>query len=349
MRSCLALLALLAACSSSTPPADAEPPLTGATSLKCPAPGALPFRLASSGFQRAANKTTASDDPTSKDEASDTIGNPGGKLASVYLADDQSPSTAPIGYHGVKARAMPTNGIVAAALPGEHVSLWFYDATKAAWQSLGRATTDDSGAYDLDATGLIAPNGQPVYAMLEADGSCAAHFDYLLAPGSKVVVTDIDGTLTLSDAELINQLSAEATYVPKRMGAADQLTQAWAAKGYPVVYLTARPHKYRAETRGWLAGQGFASGPLITEGSTATADVYKTLWLSRMIQDLGWNVVAAYGNAPTDVTAYKNAGIPPGQTFIIGGLTDVGSDVVIPNNDFSQHITSYVMAQPANQ
>lgn len=345
MRSWLALLALLAACTDSEP----LPPLTSAISLKCPAPGALPFRLASTGFQRSANKTAASDDPTSKDEASDTLGNPGGKLASVYLADDQSPSMAPIGYHGLKARTVPNNGTSSTPLPGENVSLWFYDTGKAAWQSIGGTRTDDFGAYDLDATGLIAPNGQPVYAMLEADGSCAEHFDYLFAPGSKVVVTDIDGTLTLSDAELINQLSAEATYVPKLMGAADRLTQAWAMKGYPVVYLTARPHKYRAETRGWLAGQGFASGPLITEGSPATADVYKTLWLKRMIQDLGWTVVAAYGNAATDVTAYENAGISKTQTFIVGGLTDVAGAVVIPNNDFAPHIASYVMAQPANQ
>jgi len=345
MRPLLALLALLAACTDAEP----LPPLTSATVLKCPVPGALPFRLGSSGFQRSTNKTTASDDPTSKDEASDTIGNPNGKLASVYLVDGQSPGMAPIGYHGVKARTVPTNGAAATPLPGENVSLWFYDTGKAAWQSLGRTKTDDSGAYDFDSTGLIAPNGQPVYAMLEADGSCAEHFDYLLAPGSKVVITDIDGTLTLSDAELLDQLSAETTYVPRLMGAADRLTQAWAVKGYPIIYLTARPHKFRAETRGWLAGQGFASGPLITEGSGATADVYKTLWLNRMIQSFGWNVVAAYGNAPTDVTAYENAGILKSATFIVGGLTDVRGAVVIPNNDFTQHITSYVMAQPANQ
>jgi hypothetical protein len=345
MRPLLALLALLAACTDSEP----LPPLTSATVLKCPAPGALPFRLGSSGFQRSTNKTTASDDPRNKDQASDTIGNPGGAIASVYLAADQNPSAGPVDYHGAKARTAVDAGLTSTPLPGENVSLWFYDTGKAAWQSLGRGNTDASGAYDLPSTGFVAPNGQPVYAMLEADGTCAEHFDYLFAAGEKVVITDIDGTLTLSDNEFGMQLT-NAAYVPIKMGAADLLMQAWAAKGYPIVYLTARTHLLRVETRGWLEDLHFPGGPLVTaNGGEGGQDVYKTLWLKRMIQSFGWNVVAAYGNAPTDVTAYENAGIPKSATFIVGGLTDVRGAVVIPNNDFTQHIASYVMAQPANQ
>ena len=47
--------------------------LTDATSLICPRPGDLPFRLPSSGFQRAENKTLATNDMRSKDEASDSM------------------------------------------------------------------------------------------------------------------------------------------------------------------------------------------------------------------------------------------------------------------------------------
>src|SRR5215468_963659 len=101
----LPALALIAACP------DSEPPLTDATSLQCPAPGALPFRLSSSGFQKSANKMIADDNPRSKDEASDALGNPGGVVASIYLPDDQHPSAAPVDYHGAKARTMPTGGL----------------------------------------------------------------------------------------------------------------------------------------------------------------------------------------------------------------------------------------------
>jgi hypothetical protein len=342
MRPWILALGLIAACS------DSEPPLTDATSLQCPFPGALPFRLESTGFQKSTNKTLATDDPRSKDEASDTLGNPGGVVASIYLPDDQRSSAAPVDYHGAKARTTPMGGFYATPLAGENVSLWYYDIAKVAWQSVGRGKTGDNGYYDLPATGFVAPNGRPIYAMLEADGSCAVHFDYLLAPGAKVVVTDIDGTLTTDDLELTKQLSDE-TYLPMMATAADRLMQAWAMKRYPIVYLTARTHVLRPESRGWLADLGFPDGPLITANGGPSADVYKTLWMNRMVQDFGWTVVAAYGNADTDITAYANAGVPLSQTFIIGPLAGSRGTVAIQNNDYTQHIATYVAAQPANQ
>jgi phosphatidate phosphatase PAH1 len=60
-------------------------------------------------------------------------------------------------------------------------------------------------------------------------------------------------------------------------------------------------------------------------------------------------VVAAYGNAVTDITAYANAGVPLTQTFIIGPLAGNSGTVAIPNMDYTQHIASFVAAQPANQ
>src|SRR5512140_1996120 len=160
MRRLLLALALIAACS------DSEPPLSDATSLKCPTPGALPFRLSSSGFQKSANKTLATDNPRNKDEASDTIGNPGGLTASVYLADDQTPSAAPVDYQGAKARTTLDGGLFSKVLPGENVSLWYYDTAKSAWQSVGSGKTGGDGSYDLPATGFVAPNGRPVYSVL---------------------------------------------------------------------------------------------------------------------------------------------------------------------------------------
>lgn len=340
----LALAVAPAACSSS----PSEPPLTDATSLHCPTPGDLPFRLTSRGFQNATSKAIAADNLRVKDQASDTIGNPGGVVASIYLDDTQPPGAGAIDYHGFKARSPVDNGTTETPLLGEDVSLWFYDTTKQAWQSEGRAQTDSNGEYDLPATSLVAPNGQPVYAMLEADGSCAMHYDYLYPPGEKVVVVDVDGTLTLSNSEVVFQLTM-ASYVPKLMPAADKLVQAWAAKGYPIIYLTARPHNERAETRAWFDAEAFPAGPLITENGGKTADVYKTLWLQRMVQDFGWDVIAAYGNEQTDITAYANAGIPAAQTFIVGPLAGAPGSTPIDGMDFTQHIATYVAAQPMNQ
>jgi hypothetical protein len=327
--------------------ACSDPALPTASSLACPVPGALPFRLSSSGFQSGPSKNIASDNPRFKDEASDTLGNPGGAMASVYIEDNQRPSAGPLDYRGTKARNPADNGFGGKPLASEVVSLWYYDADRKAWQSPGRVTTDSLGGYDLPATGFVAPSGRPVYAVLEADGSCAEHFDFLYPAGTKLIVSDIDGTLTADDNELLMQLSS-ATYVPRMMGAADRLIQAWGGKGYPIVYLTARPNAYRAESRGWLEDLGFPTGALITQTSSVTADAYKTVWLDRMIQDFGWNIVAAYGNADTDITAYENAGIAKDHTFIVGPLAGNRGTVKIENNDFSAHIAGFVAAQPAN-
>jgi hypothetical protein len=321
------------------------PPLTNATSLTCPTPGALPFRLMSSGYQNSANAALVKNDPRNKDEASDTIGNPGGKIANIYIPDASGASATTLSYRGAKARTTPPNGLFSNPLPGEEVSLWTYDT--GAWTQLGRTTTGDDGYYELPDTGFIAMNGEPVYAMLEADGSCAAHYDYLFPAGEKVVVTDIDGTLTTNDAEFDMQL-ADVTYVPKMMGAADKLAQAWDAKHYPIIYLTARPHTVRTETRGWLDDLGFPSGPLITAITVEEASAYKTAWLKRMVNDFGWNIVAAYGNATTDISAYANVNIPQDHTFIVGPEGGKGGTVAIPNMDFTAHIASFVDAQPAN-
>jgi phosphatidate phosphatase PAH1 len=140
---------------------------------------------------------------------------------------------------------------------------------------------------------------------------------------------------------------ADPTYDPMMMGHADLLTQTWAMKGYPVIYLTNRPHPLRVETRTWLAEKMMPTGPVITSNGTASdAAAYKTVWLQRMTQTFGWQIVAAYGNASTDITAYANAGIPKSETFIVGPLAGSDSTQPIDNMDFAQHIQSYVDTQP---
>ncbi|MGE0550601.1 MAG: hypothetical protein AB7R00_26285 [Kofleriaceae bacterium] len=341
MRSVVVALVLVTACG------DGEPDLSDATSLECPRPGTLPFRLESSGFQRPENEAMVVEDIRAKDEASDTIGNPGGAIASIYLAEDQMPGPGAIEYRGLIARTTPDGGLFTHALPGEFVSLRYYDAGSQMWQQIGRTQTDGEGRYAIPDSGFVAANGEPLYAMLEADGSCTAHYNQLLPAGSNVIVTDIDGTLTTSDDELFMQIS-DGSYVPAMMAGADTLLQTWASKGYPIVYVTARPHLFRSETRQWLDDLGFPPGPVITAvviGDTAT---YKSLWLDRMFDTFGWVPVAAYGNADTDIIAYENSGIPKDRTFIVGPLAGMSGTVAIENNDFTQHISTFVAAQPDN-
>jgi hypothetical protein len=320
-----------------------EPPLTDATSLQCPSPGDLPFRLQSHGFRHSTNASLAKMDTRIKHAGADTIGRMGGPFASVFLADTATPP-ATAEWDGTMGVTTTTGGLFSNPITDEYVSLWTYDG--GAWKTLGRDLTDEDGLFSI--AGDVVPNGQPVYAMLEADGTCAEAYDYLFPASEKVVVTDIDGTLTTSDNELLMEI-ADPTYQPAMMGHADVLTQTWAMKGYPVIYLTNRPHAVRVETHQWLEELPFAKGPVITSNGTASdAAAYKTVWLQRMVQTFGWDIVAAYGNASTDITAYANAGIPKADTFIVGPLAGSDSTQPIDNMDFEAHITSYVDMQPQN-
>lgn len=333
----LALVVVLAACG-----AD-EPALSDATVLSCPSPGNLPFRLMSHGFRHATNKNLVAMDPRIKHEGADTIGNNPGVVANTHLDDTAAPD-AMAAVAGTIGVTTATGGLFSNPVTDEYVSAWSY--ADGEWHQLGRGLTDDNGVFSLPVP--VQANDQPIYAMLEANGTCAVAYDFTFPAGEKVVVSDIDGTLTTADTELAMQIN-DATYSPAMMGHADALLQTWAMKGYPIVYLTNRPHVLRVETRGWLADQMFPDGPVITSNGTASdAAAYKTVWLERMIQTFGWNVVAAYGNASTDITAYENAGIPKAQTFIVGPLAGSNGTQPIDNMDYAQHIQTYVDPQPQN-
>ncbi|NUP10961.1 MAG: hypothetical protein HOW73_33360 [Polyangiaceae bacterium] len=325
------------------------PPLSDATSLECPAPGHLPFATETNGFADDDNRLTAEGSPRYKDESSDVLGVPGGPRVNTYIAVDAASGTSDPPYDGAKARTGQNSGLGSVPLYQEAVSLWFYDEAATSWTTLGRAKTDDLGKYSIpDGGELAVAPGQPVYSVLEADGSCAEHYEYLLPEGTKVVVTDIDGTLTLSDEELFKQID-DGAYVPLQNQSAQALMSAWVDKGYVVVYLTARPHLFRSETRAWMEHEGFPVGPVITANSLVfdeSARVYKRSWLNRVLDDFHWDVVAAYGNAESDIDAYEDAGVPKDITFIVGEFAGANGTQPIDGNDYTTHISEFVAAQP---
>lgn len=313
--------------------------------LDCAPGSSFPFTTESDGFENPDAEAVADANPRSKDAASDLLGNPGGP----YAFTTQPNVAAPVdvaSYEGEKARTAEDAGLESTPLAGEAVSLWRYDGED--WMQVDRQTTTAEGRYGFDDAPLSNNNAQPLYAVLEADQSCVPHYTWLLDPGTPFIVTDIDGTLTLSDDELFMEIS-DGSYDQLMKGAAVELLQAWADKGYDIVYMTARPHVFRAETRAWLDRHGFPAGPLISSNTLAVgsaAEDYKTAWGERMITSFGWTPVAAYGNADTDIGAYETAGIPKDITFIIGELAGTEGTVAIENDDYTAHIADFVMPYP---
>jgi len=211
----------------------------------------------------------------------------------------------------------------------------------------GSAESPDGGMGRPDAgdlrTDASAPDAVPQLAPCTVPGPA--------------IVTDIDATLTTSDTEWLLQM-AWGSYEPaERAGGAD-LVNAYAARGYYILYLTARPGNYNLAFTGeaapdatmrWLEEHGYPVDPERTRlelapdliiDATATTD-YKTGVLADMEAE-GFTFDYAYGNAATDIAAYDNAGIEKDHTFIIG--TEGGNEgtVAIAGDGWSEHTGDYL-------
>ena len=117
----------------------------------------------------------------------------------------------------------------------------------------------------------------------------------------RVVVTDIDGTLTPRNFELYTA----------RPGAAEALN-ILSGKGYKIVYLSARTPFFQSGLPDWLNENGFPPGPLHVAQTSADRnhpDKYKAEVLNAYTE-AGWHLTYAYGDSETDFTAYAEAKIP---------------------------------------
>lgn len=256
----------------------------------------------------------ADGNPRVKHELHDVFGTPS---AAFHTGVDElaAPEEQPR-WHARVAFGRSDAGLESIGLAGEPASLWFYDGTT--WQGTDAVLSGDQGWVDFDGptteVGLVERT-----LVLEADATCGRQVSVRLAADAPVVITDIDETLTIADAEFYQQVN-DADYVPVARAGGPELMHAWAEQGVQPIYMTARPHVARAETRTWLEDLGFPPGPLITADGLvfgeATAD-YKALWVARVVDELGWDVLAAYGNAPTDIDAYLTR-VPAERVFIIG-------------------------------
>lgn len=212
-------------------------------------------------------------------------------------------------------------GPLTSTLGGEPVAVELDDCT--GWRSLGTHTTDLGGRIELTADLALGPGVYEVRYVVVGDASLTTGYLWLAPAGTHLAVTDIDGTLTTSDGELFQQI-LDGTHVPVAYPSAAELTTTHADKGHIVVYMTGRPSSLTQRTRDWLAGLGFAPGPvrlapgpleaLPTDTGVGT---YKRDYLTSLTAS-GFTLDLAYGNATTDIFAYTGAGIAATQQWIIG-------------------------------
>ncbi|KAG1676915.1 hypothetical protein FOA52_014791 [Chlamydomonas sp. UWO 241] len=158
-------------------------------------------------------------------------------------------------------------------------------------------------------------------------------FIYLLRWDTKLVISDVDGTITKSDVlgHLLPAVGLDWTHV-----GITQLLSNVAASGYQVMYLSSRSIGQANITRGFLNTivQGehrMPFGPVIISPDGILPSLYREMILRRphefkiaTLQEIRalfppdcHPFYAGFGNRDTDELSYKAVGVPHGRIFII--------------------------------
>lgn len=141
------------------------------------------------------------------------------------------------------------------------------------------------------------------------------------APARPAIVVDLDDTVVPSPLGAISALSPLGPAPAPFCDAAAVLRRF--TEHYQVIYLTARPRILEAGTLAWLDDHGFPCAPvifactLLESGQPQAA--YKAAVLSRLTAR-GWTLAWGIGDKPSDVAAYRSAGVP--AILILGDAED---------------------------
>src|SRR5258706_9058374 len=155
--------------------------------------------------------------------------------------------------------------------------------------------------------------------LVKGDHSVATFWLNVWPQGTSAVVSDIDGTITTQEFDGV--WTALVPSAVQAHASAPQAFQAYAQKGYRVIYLTARPEHLTEKTRRWFADNGFPHGVFHLSESTlglsgAPAADYKGAYLTGLARDGGVRLDWAYGNMASDLTAYERAGVPASHIYL---------------------------------
>lgn len=180
--------------------------------------------------------------------------------------------------------------------------------------------------------------------------TCSANM-YLWRHEVPVVISDIDGTITKSDAlgHVLNMIGRDWTHA----GIA-KLYSDIAANGYNIMYLTSRSVGQADTTRAYLANivqENFRmpAGPTILSPDRTMAALRREVYLRqpqvfkmatlRDIRNLYGPernpFYAGFGNRLTDQISYRTVDVPPRRIFTINSNSEVSLDLLTLNKKMS--------------
>lgn len=214
-------------------------------------------------------------------------------------------------------------------LEGERVDLFLLRDCGDDWEALGSIDTtyesnphatvegvEDTGGrvyFSIPAASALGLGRHRVHMIVRGDGTSADAFIEIVEPGTPIVVSDIDGTLTTYETEEFVALLSGAT--PDVNPHAPEALAALVAHGYRPMYLTARPEFLGARTQEFVVERGLPPGIVHTTlnftgalGSAATG--YKLAELTELAAR-GLVPSWGFGNTSSDGDAYEAASIAP--------------------------------------
>ncbi|KAL8952859.1 MAG: hypothetical protein Q9222_001251 [Ikaeria aurantiellina] len=170
-----------------------------------------------------------------------------------------------------------------------------------------------------------------------------------------IVISDIDGTITKSDAlgHVLNMIGRDWTHI----GVAKLYTDI-VANGYNILYLTSRSVGQADTTRTYLNGvsqEGFKlpKGPVIMSPDRTMAalrreiylrkpEVFKMACLRDILNLFGEKrnpFYAGFGNRLTDALSYRSVNIPSTRIFTINSNAEVSLDLLTLNKYKNSYVT----------
>ena len=265
-----------------------------------------------------------------------------------YHSDEETISsrrTSEISHHRTKSDAGPTGLITPPQTPPTGISSGS-DPNKNYAKTL-RLTSDQLKALHLK------PGANSMSFSVNR-AICQAHM-YYWKYDVPIVISDIDGTITKSDAlgHVLNMIGRDWTHI----GVA-KLYSDIVANGYNLLYLTSRSVGQADTTRAYLNGvsqEGFRlpKGPVIMSPDRTMAalrreiylrkpEVFKMACLRDILNLFGQKrnpFYAGFGNRLTDALSYRSVNIPSTRIFTINSNAEVSLDLLSLNKYKSSYVT----------
>ncbi|EEQ89813.1 nuclear elongation and deformation protein 1 [Blastomyces dermatitidis ER-3] len=170
-----------------------------------------------------------------------------------------------------------------------------------------------------------------------------------------IVISDIDGTITKSDAlgHVLNMIGRDWTH----LGVAKLYTDI-VSNGYNLMYLTSRSTGQADTTRTYLSGivqEGYKlpKGPVIMSPDRTIAALRREIYLRKpevfkmaclrdilnLFQGRKNPFYAGFGNRLTDALSYRSVNIPSSRIFTINSNAEVSLDLLSLNKYKSSYVT----------